>query len=104
MGDHYGEQSATEAGSGAHGSGCREALDVLYHYLDGELDEERRAVIHYHLERCSPCLEAFDFEAELKLVVAQRCRESVPESLRDRVAAAIAQASVAPSGDPTNRA
>lgn len=80
-------------GDEAHGSECREALDVLYHYLDGELDEERRATIRYHLERCSPCLEAFDFEAELKVVIAQRCRESVPESLRDRVADALSQAS-----------
>jgi mycothiol system anti-sigma-R factor len=72
---------------------CREALDVLYHYLDGELDEQRRVVIRAHLERCSPCLEVFDFEAELKIVVAQRCRESVPESLRRRVAGALADAS-----------
>ncbi|HET9072625.1 MAG TPA: mycothiol system anti-sigma-R factor [Acidimicrobiales bacterium] len=72
---------------------CRDALDALYRYLDGELDDERRRTIHHHLERCSPCLEAFDFEAELKVVVAQRCRESVPESLRNRVADALAEAS-----------
>ncbi len=74
-------------------TGCREALEVLYRYLDGELDDERRRVIGYHLERCSPCLEAFDFEAELKVVIAHRCRESVPESLRLRVAEALAEAS-----------
>ena len=81
------------AGGEVHGPGCREALGALYHYLDGELDEERRSTIRYHLERCSPCLEAFDFEAELKVVIAERCRESVPESLRDRVAEALARAS-----------
>lgn len=81
-----------QAGGEEQGSECREALDVLYHYLDGELDEQRRSTIRYHLERCSPCLEAFDFEAELKVVIAQRCRESVPESLRSRVADALAQA------------
>jgi mycothiol system anti-sigma-R factor len=72
---------------------CQDALDTLYHFLDGELDEERREAIQVHLDRCSSCLEAFDFEAELKLVVAQRCRETVPEHLRRRVAEALADAS-----------
>jgi mycothiol system anti-sigma-R factor len=81
------------------GSECQEALDTLYRFLDGELDEERRRAIQLHLDRCSPCLEAFDFEAELKAVVAQRCREAVPESLRARVASALVEASKAsPSG------
>ncbi|MHB1927892.1 MAG: mycothiol system anti-sigma-R factor [Acidimicrobiales bacterium] len=75
---------------------CQEALDVLYHYLDGELDDERRRVIRHHLERCSPCLEAFDFEAELKVVIAQRCRESVPESLRLRIGALLQATEVRP--------
>ena len=68
---------------------CADAVHQLYHFLDGELTAERRAEIQHHLEGCTPCLEAFDFEAELKLVIAQRCREQVPESLRLRIAAAI---------------
>jgi mycothiol system anti-sigma-R factor len=75
------------------GSECQEALDTLYHFLDGELNEERRHQIQVHLDRCSSCLEAFDFEAELKIVVAERCREMVPEALRLRVASALADAS-----------
>ena len=91
------------AGGEEHRSECREALGVLYHYLDGELDEQRRSTIRYHLERCSPCLEAFDFEAELKVVIAQRCRESVPESLRSRVADALAQATATQGQRPDDR-
>ena len=72
---------------------CQQALDTLYHFLDGELTPERRSAIQHHLDRCSPCLEAFDFEAELKVVVARRCREQVPEHLRIRVAMALSQAS-----------
>lgn len=72
---------------------CREALDTLYGFLDGELTEARRVQIRRHLDDCLPCLEAFDFEAELKLVVARRCRDEVPESLRIRVAMALAEAS-----------
>jgi mycothiol system anti-sigma-R factor len=75
---------------------CQEALDTLYHFLDGELTEVRRLEIQHHLDQCSPCLETFDFEAELKMVIARRCRDQVPESLRLRVASALAEASGLP--------
>ncbi len=68
---------------------CTEAVEVLYHYLDGQLTEERRILIRRHLNDCPPCLDAFDFEAELRTVIAHKCRERVPESLRVRVARAI---------------
>lgn len=73
---------------------CREALDRLYHYLDGELTEDRRRQIKEHLDKCMPCLEAFDFEAELKMLIARRCRDEVPLHLRQRVIQALADASV----------
>lgn len=75
---------------------CDDALHTLYHYLDGELTEERRRQIRQHLEECSPCLRKFDFEAELKVVIARRCRDQVPDHLRLRVAAALAEASGRP--------
>jgi mycothiol system anti-sigma-R factor len=68
---------------------CQEAIHTLYHFLDGELTEYRRVEIKAHLEGCMPCLEAFDFEAELRVVIARKCRDDVPESLRERVAKAI---------------
>jgi mycothiol system anti-sigma-R factor len=77
----------------AGGGECEEALRTLYIYLDGELTLERRTAIQRHLSECSPCLEAFDFELELKTLVARSCRDQVPESLRHRIADALAQAS-----------
>ena len=65
---------------------CEAALQELYLYLDGELTPEKRTTIEHHLDDCSPCFEAFDFEAELRLVISKRCREEVPDSLRERVA------------------
>lgn len=65
---------------------CGEALHQLYQYIDGELDDERRAAIHDHLDKCGPCLDAFDFEEDLRHVVAQRCRDTVPDELRARIA------------------
>ena len=68
---------------------CEEALHELYHFLDGELTDERRMLITSHLDGCTTCLGAFDFETELRHVVAERCRDSVPEELRLRIAALI---------------
>jgi mycothiol system anti-sigma-R factor len=72
------------------GVDCDEAVHTLYDFLDGELTAERKAHIQAHLEECSPCLDAFDFEAELKLLVARKCRDQVPEALRIRIAAILA--------------
>lgn len=68
---------------------CNETLRELYLYLDGQLTEEDRVHIQQHLDDCSPCLEAYDFEAELRLVVRSRCVDEVPESLRARIARAL---------------
>jgi mycothiol system anti-sigma-R factor len=80
----------------ASGGDCEEALRTLYYFLDGELTPARRQAIQRHLNECSPCLEAFDFEAELKLVVARCCRDQVPEGLRQRVADVLSRASQPP--------
>ncbi len=73
------------------GSRCSDALHELYGFIDGELTPDRRTAIQEHLEGCPPCFEAFDFEAEIKGYLAEKCRERVPESLKDRIAQAIAE-------------
>lgn len=67
------------------GHSCEQVLRELYSFLDGALTVERRTVISRHIDECSECLDAFGFEAELRQVIAMRCREEVPESLRMRV-------------------
>ena len=92
-------ESRKETGSGAGPGGgvdaaglfgatvdCTEAVHGLYHYLDGELTEERREEIRVHLDWCGPCNGAAEFEAELRRVIANRCKDRVPQSLIDRVA------------------
>ena len=71
---------------------CSEAVELLYHYIDGQLTEERRVLIRRHLDDCPPCLDAYGFEAELRVVISQKCREQVPDGLREKVAAALRQA------------
>ena len=68
---------------------CDVAIRQLYDYLHDELTDERRTLIRQHLDDCSPCLEVFDFEAELRVVISRRCQERVSIELRQRIAAAI---------------
>lgn len=82
---------------GEHHGDCSQTLHELYQFLDGELTEVKRTQIKEHLEGCPPCFEAFDFEAEIKQYISQKCRDRVPESLRARIADAIAQDPPAPT-------
>lgn len=68
---------------------CTEAIHEIYHYLDGELTEEKRAAIARHLDLCPPCANGFDFETELRSLIARKCRDDVPPDLRRRIADAI---------------
>lgn len=70
-------------------SDCNDALHELYEFLDGELTPERRDLIQHHITDCSPCLEMFDFQAELKIVISQKCREEVPPALKAKIADAL---------------
>jgi len=75
---------------------CDDALHELYHFLDGQLDDNRRQAIQHHLDDCPPCYEAFDFEAELRIVIAKKCHETVPDRLKQRIADAIQHESLHP--------
>ncbi len=69
---------------------CEETIRQVYFYLDGELTAFRRWQITRHLNRCPPCQHGFDFEMELRQVVARRCRtDEVPPELKARIAEAI---------------
>lgn len=73
-------------GHGAAGDEfCDDAIAQLYTYLDGELDAATIARIESHLQTCSPCLEAYDFEAELRKVIAAKAREDCPGEVRNRI-------------------
>jgi mycothiol system anti-sigma-R factor len=79
-------------GTGESDIDCNETVERLYTYLDGELTDERRVEIKRHLDDCPPCLDAFDFEAELRQVIADRCKDRVPEALRQRIHDALLEA------------
>lgn len=79
---------------------CNEALHTLYEFLDGELTIERRVEIQAHLEACLPCYQAYDFEAQVRLMISRKCQETAPPALHDRVADALRQMSQGGGGIP----
>jgi mycothiol system anti-sigma-R factor len=65
---------------------CNETLRELETFLDGEMSSKELDVIRGHLGHCPDCLEAFDFHAELKAVIARKCRsDSLPPGLMARI-------------------
>jgi mycothiol system anti-sigma-R factor len=64
---------------------CGDALHELYTFLDGALTIERRETIRQHLDDCNPCLEHYDFESELRIVISTKCRDEVPQALKDKI-------------------
>jgi mycothiol system anti-sigma-R factor len=65
---------------------CEQIMRELYPYLDHELSDGARAEIQQHLDDCLECLHVYDFEAELRQVIAAKCREkALPPGLLERV-------------------
>jgi len=65
---------------------CEDAIRELEAFLDGSLSEDGHTTIHAHLEGCSDCLQAFDFQAELRQVIAAKCRtDEMPPGLLSRI-------------------
>lgn len=74
------------------GGDCSAMIARLDHFLDGELTEQRRTKIQAHLDGCPTCYSAFDFEAELRIVVRSRAYTEVPADLASRIRLALGNA------------
>lgn len=65
---------------------CKETIRELEAFLDGALSEDGQQAIHAHLDGCIDCLQAFDFQAELRTVIAAKCRnDEMPPGLLSRI-------------------
>ena len=74
-------------------TGCDEALENLYLYLDSELDTSTSDRIRSHLDDCNGCVNSFEFEKRLKAVVKERLDEDVPDAFVARLRDALARES-----------
>jgi mycothiol system anti-sigma-R factor len=72
-------------------------LDEVYLYLDLECSDERREVIREHLDECSPCLQEYGIEQEVKVLVARCCGgEHAPVELKARLITRLRELVVEP--------
>jgi anti-sigma factor RsiW len=47
---------------------CRELVELLIDFLDGDLPEERRRILETHLSLCEPCLKYLEtYKVTIKL-------------------------------------
>jgi mycothiol system anti-sigma-R factor len=79
------------------GIDCERALKEVELYLDGELDPTEVALLRSHLASCAPCGDRADFRRRLKALVATKCGERAPASLRVRVERIVVAAEQPPS-------
>ena len=68
---------------------CQPSLEELYNYMDGFLDDERRASLQSHLNACGGCGNLYDFHTELRHLVGRKCQTDLPEGMQQRVRKAI---------------
>lgn len=78
-----------------HDTDCREVLDRVYEYLDGEMSSLDYVKIKQHLHECGPCLRQYDLDEALKALIRRSCVcEPAPEQLRARILTRITQVRV----------
>ena len=69
-----------------HDIGCLAAVDAIYAYLDGELDDpESIAGVEHHLSHCRSCFSRMEMEKTLNERIHKTAKRESPADLRDRV-------------------
>jgi mycothiol system anti-sigma-R factor len=72
---------------------CEHVLERIYQFLDHEIDTASGDAIRAHLAACEPCLDKFDVEQAVKLLVSRCCGgDTAPSQLRNKVLAQLAVA------------
>jgi mycothiol system anti-sigma-R factor len=70
--------------------GCIEAINALYAYIDGELDEPAAiAEFEHHLEHCRACYSRAELESALTERLKQASPERAPDALKKRLRSLI---------------
>lgn len=64
---------------------CLEAIELLYAYLDGELDDKELAKYEHHMGHCRSCYSRSELETELNKRIQTSGKGEAPEALQDRL-------------------
>ena len=68
---------------------CREAMERLWAYIDGELGESDAGCVESHLDACRGCYPQYDFQKAFCEFLQQHAQKPVPANLRRRVFMAL---------------
>ena len=74
-----------------HDKDCSEVLERVFFFIDNELPTADSSEIQHHLDECGPCLQKYNLERTVKLLVQRSCSEHAPEALRAQVLLRIRQ-------------
>jgi mycothiol system anti-sigma-R factor len=64
---------------------CREAVEQLWAYIDGELQAGNERSVEAHLEACKGCYPHYDFQKAFREFVRKHGHATVPADLRKRI-------------------
>lgn len=69
---------------------CRQIIEQLFLYIDGEVAGADCARIEAHLEACRECLDHLGFEVKVKQIVRRGCSERSPSDALERLRRLVA--------------
>lgn len=64
---------------------CRDAVEQLWAFIDGELEPAEQQQVHDHLAACRACYPHYDFQKAFCAFLRRCSQESVPPELRRRI-------------------
>jgi len=68
---------------------CDQLLALINHYLDGGVSQWRHRAMTKHIVECPPCAGEHRFHVHYRQVVATKCSEEVPFTVRSRICEAL---------------
>ncbi|HYR56552.1 MAG TPA: zf-HC2 domain-containing protein [Myxococcaceae bacterium] len=64
---------------------CKESVDLLLRFLDGEMPEEEARHLEEHLAACPPCVDFLRTYQATPTLCRRALREQMPQELADRL-------------------
>jgi len=65
---------------------CEQVLQLVWQFLDGEVDETHYHEIEIHITACAACGPRYEFQRRLLALIEMKCREGpVPGALKQRL-------------------
>ncbi len=84
-------------GGNDDGMDCREALEKVYDFMDGEMDPAGAAQVEEHFRVCARCYPHLKLEESFRRRMCEAVsRPEVPEGLRNRVIEVLAKSGAGP--------